>query len=100
MYYYMLLRPNELQDSTPKLSTQSAGEPRAEEDHIHPHRRHRTLKSSDQDRRQSQVSVVSRPRNQLYLLGQPGSGNGAGLPFVRAQRQDAGQLATQIDAQL
>jgi hypothetical protein len=27
MYYHMLLRPNELQDPTPKLSTQSAGEP-------------------------------------------------------------------------
>jgi hypothetical protein len=27
MYYYMLLRPSELQDPTPKLSTQSAGEP-------------------------------------------------------------------------
>ena len=27
MYYYMLLCPNELQDPTPKLSTQSAGEP-------------------------------------------------------------------------
>jgi hypothetical protein len=27
MYYYMLLRPSELQDPTLKLSTQSAGEP-------------------------------------------------------------------------
>jgi hypothetical protein len=27
MYYDMLLHPSELQDPTPKLSTQSAGEP-------------------------------------------------------------------------
>ena len=30
MYYYMLLRPSELQDPTPKLSTQSAGEPKGD----------------------------------------------------------------------
>jgi len=30
MYYYMLLRPSELQDPTPKLSTQSAGDPVSE----------------------------------------------------------------------